>query len=49
MADQPDAADELLPILVCGEDADGLACPHCGTTGLENFIYIEDIQNFREL
>jgi hypothetical protein len=26
-----------------------LACPHCGTAGLDNFVYVETIENFREL
>lgn len=26
-----------------------LTCPHCGTSGLDNFIYIEDVQNYRQL
>jgi hypothetical protein len=26
-----------------------LTCPHCGTTGLDNFIYLEDVQNYRKL
>jgi ribosomal protein S27AE len=28
---------------------DRLTCPHCGTAGLDNFVYLEDVQNFRKL
>jgi hypothetical protein len=27
----------------------GLKCPLCGTKGLENFQYLEEIQSYREL
>lgn len=26
-----------------------LTCPHCGAKGLDNFVYMEDVQNYRKL
>jgi hypothetical protein len=41
-------AQFALPAVVVGGKA-RLACPHCGTTGLDNFVYLEDVQNYRKL
>jgi hypothetical protein len=38
---------EMLPVLVGGRHK--LTCPHCKTHGLDNFLYLEDVQNYREL
>ena len=36
-----------LPMVIIKDET--LVCPHCGTEGLENFVYVETIQNFRDL
>jgi hypothetical protein len=41
----PDAIPEARRV----RGAAKLACPHCPAQGLENFVYIEDVQNYRKL
>ena len=37
-----------LPMVII-KDETTLVCPHCGAEGLENFTYVEDIVNLRDL
>jgi hypothetical protein len=37
-----------MPMVIVKDDTT-LVCPHCGAEGLENFTYVEDIQNLRDL
>lgn len=45
----PPGPPELPEVIVRPRTKAKLECPHCGTRGLDNFQYIEDIQNIREL
>jgi hypothetical protein len=44
-------ADVELPPVKLEQDGDEttLVCPHCGTKGVNNFVYAEDAVLFREL
>jgi hypothetical protein len=47
----PDIVDGLvarLPLVKVG-GKHKLTCPECGAHGLDNFLYLEDVQNYREL
>jgi hypothetical protein len=47
-ANPPNTEQFAFPEVIVGGAA-RLKCPHCGTKGLDNFIYIEDVQNYRQL
>ena len=42
------AAAPVYPAVIVGGKAK-LTCPHCGAKGLDNFIYLEEVQSYRKL
>lgn len=41
-------AAPVYPAVIVGGKAK-LTCPHCGAKGLDNFIYLEEVQSYRKL